>query len=281
MDKSFISNIQSKNLLEAEKQLRTALADKVLESLATKKVQLAESMGGLFEDDEEDKQNDELSDKDGEDKMVDTSKEKTKTEAADPDNIKDEDPKGDEDSAEDDEDKVDESKEERSKHLDRLANNNKTPRTGKSSADKYLKKHGIKEAALIDARIKVIGEAVSRKDFIADAAMLKAHKASIPHGDTQRHADVHKLAHEIAAKHLKANKKFDTGRFMKAAGILESAGSHHIHAYTPGGSVSHESEHSTYKQAQAAYKEHAKKNPSHNVYHMDDAGNVLHKRELD
>ena len=54
MNKSFFSNIKSNNFVGANKQFRTAIADKVLEVLATKKAQLADGMG-LKESTKEDK----------------------------------------------------------------------------------------------------------------------------------------------------------------------------------------------------------------------------------
>ena len=45
MDNSFINNLQSKNMVAITKQVRAELANKVLETLATRKVELAKDMG--------------------------------------------------------------------------------------------------------------------------------------------------------------------------------------------------------------------------------------------
>ena len=45
MDKTFIKNIQEKQLVAVNQQVRSALADKVLETLAVKKAELSAAMG--------------------------------------------------------------------------------------------------------------------------------------------------------------------------------------------------------------------------------------------
>lgn len=45
MDKSFVDNVQNNQVIAIQRQIRTALADKVLEALATKKAAIANEMG--------------------------------------------------------------------------------------------------------------------------------------------------------------------------------------------------------------------------------------------
>ena len=45
MDKSFLNNIKTNQLVAATKQFKTAVADKVLEALAIKKAEISKSMG--------------------------------------------------------------------------------------------------------------------------------------------------------------------------------------------------------------------------------------------
>ena len=232
MENSFLANLEKNNLIEAEKQLRNALANKLLESLAQKKIAVAESMGFFAEedgDDEKEKQDNELSDTDGE-KSFDEPKKAKQVEEKDPADIKDEDPKGDDDSAEDDEN-LDEATNawkvhHNGKHIDTVFSTENDPVEMKKSLvnhDGYhhdikvtkQRKSGKKAQteSLVDARIDVLREAASRKDFEAHAADLKAHKKIM---GPQAHASMVSSAIE---RYKKENPRFDAHRFGKAAGL--------------------------------------------------------------
>lgn len=112
MDKSFIRNIQEKQLVALTKQVRTAIADRVLETLATKKVEIAQTMG--------------------------------------------------------------------------------------------------------------IQESVTKKDFIATAKTMKAHKDSLHKDDKAGHAAHASMVHKFSDQYAKQNPRFDRNKFHTASGLHEA-----------------------------------------------------------
>jgi hypothetical protein len=222
MDISLIKNIQKKDFLTAGKQVRKALAEAFLEQLARKKIKLANSMGGLNEDpvdqagdDEQDKQNNDLDDKNHKENEYDGpdnkgSHEEDLKEGVQPnvnDIMKWENGDMDED--------------EEANFFQGLVDSGTIHHLqgmyGRRCQD--LINAGLVHESLIDKRIAVVLEAVSKKDFIATAKTLADHKASLHPKDKAGLAQHSQMANKFADQYAGQNPRFDRHKFLTACGL--------------------------------------------------------------